>query len=378
MRIGIEAQRIFRKKKHGMDIVAVQMIKELQKIDRVNEYFIFVNPDVDTATISESENFKIIPLKKSPYPIWEQKHLSEAVKTYRLDLLHCTGNTAPINTSVPLVLTLHDIIYLEKTDVRSGSWYQRLGNLYRKWNVPKVVRNSDAIFTVSEFEKKVIDKYFKFEKEKVKVIYNGVAHHFQPHSITAITDKIKDYGLPKKYLLFLGNTAPKKNLKGVLLALKKLDQKGKLNMDIVMPDFGENELNALLASIDAKSIRNKIHLTGYIPNQDLPYVYSGAEMFLYPSLRESFGLPILEAMACGCPVITSNTSSMPEIAGDAAVLVDPFNPEAICEAIENLLQDQVLRSSLISKGYARVPLFSFEQGAKTILDTYSKIHDMHK
>jgi glycosyltransferase involved in cell wall biosynthesis len=205
-----------------------------------------------------------------------------------------------------------------------------------------------------------------------------VAQHFQPKSPAQTETKKKAYGLPDRYLLFLGNTDPKKNLKGVLMALKNLEDRGKLNVEIVMPDFGEAELNALLINIGAASIKNKIHLTGYIPNEDLPYVYSGAEMFLYPSLRESFGLPILEAMACGCAVITSHTSSMPEIAGDAAVLVDPYNPQAISDAIENLLQNQELKTSLIAKGFQRVPLFSFEAGAKTILDTYSKIYNTHK
>src|SRR5690606_10873068 len=114
MRIGIEAQRIFRKEKHGMDMVAVELIKNLQKLDKVNEYFIFVNPDEDTSTIKPEANFTIVPLSKSPYPIWEQIHLPRAVKKYQLDLLHCTANTAPLQLNIPLILTLHDIIYLEK------------------------------------------------------------------------------------------------------------------------------------------------------------------------------------------------------------------------------------------------------------------------
>lgn len=370
MRIGIEAQRIFRKKKHGMDIVAIQLIKSLQKLDLSNDYVVFVNPDEDPTAIQETANFKIVELKKSPYPIWEQKHLKQAAIDYQLDVLHCTSNTAPVNCPVPLVLTLHDIIYLERINLFSGSWYQRIGNLYRRWNVPAVVKECQSIFTVSRFEKEKIDRFFKFSNQKVKVTYNGVAGHFSPKKKSEIQPQLKKYGLPDQYLLFLGNTDPKKNLPGVLKALKLLDAEGKLPFDLVMPDFGESELQKILNEIQAPNLRSRIHLTGYIANQDLPYIYSGAALFLYPSLRESFGLPILEAMACGCPVITSNTSSMPEVAGDAALIIDPLQPEQIAGAIDQLLNSEELKADLIKKGFERTPLFSFDHSAELILKAY--------
>ena len=153
MKIGIEAQRIFRTNKHGMDLVAVQLIKNLQRIDHTNQYFIFVNPDEDTQTITETKNFKIIPLRKSPYPIWEQYFLPKAVRKYKLDLLHCTSNTAPLALKIPLVLTLHDIIYLEQFQLKLGTLYQRFGNLYRRWVVPRIVNRCHTIYTVSPYEK---------------------------------------------------------------------------------------------------------------------------------------------------------------------------------------------------------------------------------
>ncbi|GHB49745.1 glycosyltransferase family 4 protein [Mongoliitalea lutea] len=376
--IGIEAQRIFRKKKHGMDIVAIQLIKSLQKIDTTNTYYIFVNPDEDPSAIQETENFKIIELPKSSYPVWEQKHLKQAAITYKLDVLHCTSNTAPTSCPVPLVLTLHDIIYMEKINLFSGTWYQRIGNLYRRWNVPKVVKKSHTIFTVSHFEKKKIDAFFHFKDEQVKVTYNGVAPHFQPQSPEDIKKKVQSLGLPNEYLLFLGNTDPKKNLPGVLKALKILDTQGNFPYDLVMPDFGEDELSKTLESIQASHLRSRIHLTGYIPNADLPYVYSGAKLFLYPSLRESFGLPILEAMACGCPVITSNTSSMPEVADDAAIIIDPFKPEEIASAVNKILADEDYKQSLIQKGFERTPLFSFDKSASIILGSYQEAANSKK
>lgn len=373
MRIGIEAQRIFRKKRHGMDMVAVALIRNLQEMDTENQYFIFVNETEDSSPVQPTDNFTIIPLPASPYPIWEQYHLARAVKKYDLDLLHCTSNTAPVFCQTPLVITLHDIIYLEKINLKEGSWYQRMGNLYRRWNVPAVVKKAAGIFTVSAYEQDRIIHHFGMEPSSVDVAYNGVAAHFKPESPTRQQKVRETYALPNTFMLFLGNTDPKKNLKGVLKSLALLESANVPFPVLVMPDIGEEVLLSMLSEIGAPQLLSKIHLTGYIPNEDLPAIYSQAVLFLYPSLRESFGLPILEAMACGCPVITSNTSSMPEVAGNAALLIDPRDPESIQQGIEQLLKNEGIRKKLIENGYERPPLFDYKKGAATTLAKYQDI-----
>ncbi|WP_092167860.1 glycosyltransferase family 4 protein [Cyclobacterium xiamenense] len=373
MRIGIEAQRIFRKKRHGMDMVALALIRNLQEMDRENQYFIFVNEMEDTSPLRPTENFTIVPLPSSPYPIWEQYHLAKAVRSYRLDLLHCTSNTAPVNCRVPLLITLHDIIYLEKINLKEGTLYQRFGNLYRRWNVPAVVKKAVAIFTVSAFEQERITRHFHMDSSRVQVVYNGVAGHFRKESVERQKAVREKYTLPNTFILFLGNTDPKKNLRGVLKALALLESRKVPFPDLVMPDIGKEILESMLAEIGAPQLLNTIHLTGYIPNEDLPAIYSQAVLFLYPSLRESFGLPILEAMACGCPVVTSNTSSMPEVAGDAALLIDPTAPLSLSEGIEHLLAHPDARSKLIEKGYLRPPLFDYKKGAVITLDCYKNL-----
>jgi glycosyltransferase involved in cell wall biosynthesis len=373
MKIGIEAQRIFRKKKHGMDMVAIQLIKNLQIIDQVNQYFIFVNPSDDVSPIEASPNFTIVLLKRSPYPIWEQILLPQAVKKYGIDVLHCTSNTAPFSISVPLILTLHDIIYLEKIDWKSGTWYQLLGNLYRRWNVPRILKKAVKILTVSKYEEKRIRSYFQLGNNKIEVVYNGIGKHFkQLDQETAFSNK-KLYKLPDHYALFLGNTDAKKNLGGLIKALKILYEQEKLSFDIVITDLSEDDLMSFLKEAKAESIRKKIFLSGYVPNSSLPVYYNNALFFLYVSLRESFGLPILEAMACGCPVITSNTSSMPEIAGGAALLVNPFNSEAIAEAMVSLLQNPALREKMIEMGVQRPSLFSYRSRVERILEMYGEV-----
>ena len=250
MRIGIEAQRIFRKKKHGMDMVALELIRALQKIHTPHEFVVFVQPDEDSACLSESAQVKIVELPKSPYPIWEQWHLPRAVKKYKLDLLHCTSNTAPLFLSVPLVLTLHDIIYLEKISLTQGTAYQKFGNIYRKWNVPIIAKKAKKILTVSDFENQRICSHFGFNKALVQTVYNAAAGHFT--KITdpkVLSDSIAKYHLPDQYIFFLGNTDPKKNVVGVLKAISLLKAKNALPCKLLMLDINRQYLQNLANEI---------------------------------------------------------------------------------------------------------------------------------
>ncbi|MFA9214405.1 MAG: glycosyltransferase family 4 protein [Candidatus Methylacidiphilales bacterium] len=371
MRIGIEAQRIFRKKKHGMDMVALELIKQLQIIDTVNEYFIFVNNVEDMDVLPQTNNFTVVQVKASSYPVWEQYYLPKAVKEYQIDVLHCTSNTAPINLNVPLILTLHDIIYLEKWNFTQGTSYQIVGNLYRRWNVPIVVKKAKHIFTVSNFERDRITSYFKFNQSRVSTAYNGVGKHFAPITDKDELQRIKKlYNLPDSYIFFLGNTDPKKNVIGVLKALSILKQNGQLKSKLLMLDINRDYLLNLMKQINDESLMDDIVFSGYVPNKDLPAIYSQASLFLYPSLRESFGIPLLEAMACGAPLITSNTSSMPEIATNAALFVNPFNANEIADAIVKLQNDVNLQNQLVENGFNRVKYFTWENNAKQTIELY--------
>lgn len=374
LRIGIEAQRLYRPHKHGMDIVALELIRHLQEIDLTNEYYIFVKPDEDNRVLRETANCRIIEVSGSPYPLWEQVRLPQAAKQHKIDVLHCTSNTAPLNPGIPLVITLHDIIYLESVSLTKGTWYQRLGNVYRRWNVPRVVPACQRILTVSAYEQQRIMQHFELPEAQVQVVYNSVGSHFKVLTNSVELAKLKTkYNLPDKFIFFLANTDPKKNLIGVLRALALLKAQGQLQVPLVMLDYAEEHLTALLAEIGAPELRADIRLCGYVPNQELPGVYNLSSLFLYPSLRESFGIPILEAMACGTPVITSNTSSMPEVAGGAALLVDPLAPATIAAAIQQLQAAPELRQQLIEKGLARARQFSWARTAEQVRGIYESV-----
>ena len=172
MRIAIEAQRIFRTNKHGMDFVALETIRSLQKLDRENEYFILVAPGEDVC-LQESPNFHIVIIKGGIYPVWEQIALPKAVRRINPDLLHCTSNTAPVFCKTPIVLTLHDIIFLEKKNVANKSIYQNLGRIYRRFVVPLVLKKCRMVITVSEYEKKRISDVIHMSSEKLTALNNG-------------------------------------------------------------------------------------------------------------------------------------------------------------------------------------------------------------
>ncbi|HEY1054169.1 MAG TPA: glycosyltransferase family 1 protein, partial [Emticicia sp.] len=359
---------------HGMDIVILEILRQLQQIETSHEYFAYAQPYKDTDTLHSTRNVKVKLTGKALYPIWEQYILPKEIKKDKLDLLHCTSNTAPINVDVPLVVTIHDIIYLEK-QVRSNSvFYQKLGSIYRRWNVPEIAKKAALIVTVSDYERTRIIEKLNLPQEKVRTVYNACSNHFSnEYSTTELEDFKQRMKLPERFVLFLGNTDPKKNLPNVIKTLGLLFQRKQLDFTLVITDFSIDHLLPILKEQNQEHLIKHIRLIGYVNNQELPKLYQLAELFLYPSLRESFGIPILEAMQCGIPVITSNTSAMPEIAGSGAVLVDPTQPEEIAEKIIKLLNDTEMRAKVIAYGLERVKLFSWKQTTEKMVGIYNEI-----
>src|SRR5688500_11649434 len=220
MKIGIEAQRIFRPAKHGMEMVALELIRQIQRLDTVNEYILFAKDDKDRKCITETSNFSTHAISSVAYADWEQIRLPMALNKIKPDFIHCTANTAPGICPVPLLLTVHDIIYMESIDFK-GSAYQNVGNLYRRVFVPPAIKKARLIITVSNYEKvRIIETCgYKIPAEKIRVIYNGVDGRFHPrYSKEQVNEFKRHLRLPKEYILFLGNTAPKKNTINVIRA----------------------------------------------------------------------------------------------------------------------------------------------------------------
>ena len=367
MKIAIEAQRIFRPNKHGMDFVALETIRELQKIDHENEYFIFVSPGPDHC-LNESDNMHIVELRCPSYPLWEQVALPRAVARVRPDLLHCTSNTAPVKCPVPLVLTLHDIIFLEKRQSSSRSLYQEMGWHYRRLVVPRILSECRKIITVSNFECNRIREALNLPKDRLTAVYNGYSPHFR--QMPPAPEIVHKYVPSDDYLFFLGNTDPKKNTPRVLKAYGLYLRQSKHKRPLLIADLKEEAIDGILSAEGIKEVKPYLSFPGYIPNADLAALYNGAFAFLYPSLRESFGIPMLESMACGTPDIAGNTSARPEIAGEGALLADPLDENDIARKILLLEEDDTFYQQQVDYGLERVKLYSWRKSAEALLKIY--------
>lgn len=373
MIIGIEAQRIFRKNKHGMDYVVLQEIRKLQQIDHDNEYYVFVKPGEDRC-VESSRNVHIVELKCPSYPLWEQWALPRAAKKYGVEILHCTSNTAPIWCDIPLVLTLHDIIFMEPRDRQNQklSHYQDMGRLYRRLVVPRIINKCKRIITVSNFERNNIINYFHLNTENLVMLYNSYDEDFsiQGNWQRNINKYIDNSG----YFFILGNTDYRKNTERMIVAYAKYLKLSSIKRKLLITSLTNEYINKLLSDNGIIDIRDQITLTSYLPFADLPSIYHHAFCFLFASLREGFGIPILEAMACGTPVITSNTSSMPEVASQQAILVNPESCDDITEMMLKLETDPAFYEHQKQVGLERAKLFSWKKTAENLLKLYQEVY----
>lgn len=246
-----------------------------------------------------------------------------------------------------------------------------MGWHYRRLVVPRILPKCEKIITVSQFERKRILEALHLPEKQLVSVYNGFNSHFhlQPKA-PEITRKYID---ADEYLFFLGNTDPKKNTPRVLKAYSEYLKKSTKKLPLLIADLKEDAIDRILEEEKMMDIKSYLRFPGYIANTDLAALYGGAFAFLYPSLRESFGIPMLEAMACGTPIIAGNTSAMPEIAGDGALLVDPFSPEDITAKILKLENDETFYQQQVEYGLKRSQMFSWRNTAESLLNIYKEL-----
>ena len=370
MNIGITAFHLFRSNKHGMDIAALELIKSISALNLPHTFYIFTMKGPDNKILDGLPGIKIIVMPKVPYPVAEQVVLPFLTLYYGISLLHCTSNTAPILAQGPIITTLHDVIFLEYKLSRYRSMYHKMANLYRKLIVPQAIKRSSCVITVSNTEVQNIIALIPDTASKIKVIPNAIAKHFY-------ADKENDpdplIALPERYIFFHGNTDPKKNMDGVLKAFALLVDNKNADYKLLLSEIDSKKLNHTLNRLNLLHISKHIIPAGYIHNSRLPSVYRKAMVFLYPGIRESFGLPIIEAMACGTMVITSNISALPETAGDAALFINPLDILQLANAIDTAVNDSVLRQDLITKGKIQAQHYKREQTAKATLQVYESV-----
>lgn len=374
----LEAQRLFRPQKHGMDVVALALLRGIKRQTLPINVKVLVKPDTDKC-LQSSNGFDVEELPGGFYPLWEQWTLPRRLAQDTGAWLHATGNTAPIWGTTPLIVTIHDLIYIDdnylwKRD--GGTWYQRFGNTYRRWIVPLVAKRAKHIITVSEFQREAIVRQLDVDPAQVTVVYNGADDDFfRLRSSQEIEAMRHQLGLGNNpYIFFLANAEPRKNTDGVITAYAQLIARyPDCPYDLVLKGLSDEVLQRKLDAAGCSAIAHRIHRVGYIESSLLPTVYQGASMLWFPSFSEGFGLPIVEAMAGGVPVITSNGSVMPEIAADAALYVDPTKPNELVDQTIGLWNQPELGQRLAALGKQRAKQFTWDAATKKLLHVYDSV-----
>jgi glycosyltransferase involved in cell wall biosynthesis len=334
-----------------------------------HDYLLILPPDSAEIIRLPARGAKVQKITSAAryYSIREQIELPRILREHRADLLHSPHFNIPLMCPCPIVATIHDVIYLacrEDLPSRAGRWYY-------KGMMSGAVRRSSRIIAVSKYSRDEIRKYLNTERE-IEVIYSGVDPSFQPVTDQDQIQKVKvAHGIAGEYLLYTGIFKPRKNHRGVMQAFRRfLDLGGEATLVLAGPlDQGEKELRRLAEEIN---ISRRVVFTGFVDDTDLPALYSGASVYTCPSLYEGFGQTVLEAMACGVPVVCSPETSLPEVGGSAAVYAEARDPKLFGEALYRVYADLDLRSGLIEKGFANTRRFDWHSTALQTLSTYQR------
>ncbi len=367
MKIGIDAKWFFEGPPSGR-VVVRQLVENIIKNNDKHQIYLFLNKK------NKSDEFPFINEKVNLIYVWGWNDLLSNLFVLRrkaillkLDVV-LFQNFPTLTKKFSSISYIHDVLFL--------TYPQFFGFKERLYFSPLkfLARKSKLIITISQSEKERLILHKFSTEEKIKVVYHGIGKEYKTKSEfnqDAIEKIYIKYNLPESFLLYVGRLNIRKNIKNLLLAIKRIDNK---NIQIAIVGSTDCKMFDIDSFIQLNELKNRVKFLGFVPDNDLPMIYSMATIFCFPSYAEGFGLPILEAMAAGIPVVTSNTSSMPEVAGDAAALVSPDNVQEIANGINTLLSDKDLFESYKNKGIKRSMEFTWEKSAKKIIEYIEQIN----
>lgn len=366
MRIGIDVRKI---NDFGIGTYIQNLVKYLLELDKQNQYFLFFNhQDIDNFNYPKEQVVKLI--NNSPkYSLREHFSLSHQAKKYNIQLFHEPHYTLSYFLKCKKVVSIHDLIHLKFREyLPSPKAY-----LYAKFMIGQAVKKADKILVGSENTKNDIMEIFKTKREKIEVIYYGVDEIFKPiKDQNPLENSRNKYKLPDKYILYSGSMRKHKNLENALKAYAGLKDK---SYDLVLAGVGLQNQKVLEPMLKELKITEKVKMIPFLDYTDLVLLYNFASVLFFPTMYEGFGLPVLEAMACGIPVVSSNNSSIAEVSGDAAVLVDPANLKEMTESLEKVLNETSLRQKMISLGLERAKIFTWKKTAEKTLRIYQELSE---
>lgn len=378
MIIGFLADKIPYEKRRGWGIYSYNLLKALLKIDNENVYHCFYNifrkGSRDSIIHSNNNNLKnfIWPIPgRIMFLLWEKLRILAADDFLtKADILHIPYEFLPKVRRVRTVVTVHDVTFLKHPENLNQNFVKRFTK-----RINHVAQHADIIIADSENTKQELIYFTNIDEDRVRVIPLGVDKCFmQSFSRDRINSIMKQYKITEPYILFVGAADEDKNLERLAMAFARIREKHK-KLHLVFAGSSGWGYERLKEKLVALNIKNGILFTGFIPFADLPLLYSGASILAIPSLHEGFGLPALEAMACGTPVLCSNISSLPEVVGDAAVQIDPYKVDEIADGLQSILESESLRKSLIKKGIERSKQFTWENTAQKVINLYMEIAD---
>ena len=368
MKIGIEAQRIFRDNPHGMDVFAINLINELVNLKEVSQIVVFVNsPSKENNVLVKSEKISIENFT-GQFALWEQIKLPRKAKKYDLDLIHFTSNTRSVRINVPVLTTLHDTFFLDQNPLfrRGFSMYQRFGNMYRRmlFAFPSIYKGQ--YITVSKAELDRIRSMYSLDLKGF--IYNGRNKIFEPKGLEESQEILVKWGIKEPYIMHFGNTDPKKNTPRALEVIVEFLIRNKEHHAVIFDyQIDDNELMA------PDEVKNRIKLLGYVPQSDLPYIYSMTDALFYPSLQESFGIPQIEALACETPVISGDCPALVEVSHKCAIHIDPKDNDAMLKALNDCVGKSTLTGDALLKAKKVVAGYNWKTTAEQYLLEYKKL-----
>jgi glycosyltransferase involved in cell wall biosynthesis len=367
VRIAIDARKLH---DFGIGTYVRNLLRHLARQDVRNEYVVLCRP-ADCEYVAElGGNMRPLVERAPAYSIREQYRLPLALRRERIDVFHAPHYVLPPLTPCKSVVTIHDCIHLMFPQYLPG----RLAHVYARAVLWAAIRRSERVLTVSEASKRDILRFFNVSAGKVEVIPNGIDERFSVVPSDEEIARVRErYLLHDPFLLYAGNIKPHKNVERLIEAFHLLRQRGHEHLRLLIIGNEVSKYPALRRTVHQFKLHTYVRFLGFVPDQMLAVLYRLADAFVFPSLYEGFGLPPLEAMACGTPVVTSNVSSLPEVVGDAALLVDPYDASAIAGAVERILGDPALRADLVERGRIRARQFSWELSVARIRSVYEEV-----
>ncbi len=356
----------------GTGTYAFNLIKEIARIDRENEYWLCAHRDITRSFKEELSGNSNLHLQIDHYPwgiLWQQLCLPSLLKKLKIDLLHSTLLTLPFSVPCPSVVTIHDLVF------RMFPQKHTLANrTVTNFSVANSVRISQRIIANSENTKKDLMKTLGVPEEKIEVTLLAAESIYRPYGNSQVLAKIREkHSQGEKFLLSVGTLEPRKNFFRLIQAFRGFRERISGPPKLLIVGRKGWSYGKVLRAASKLGLERDVIFTGYLPSQEMPLLYNACEFFVYPSLYEGFGLPPLEAMACGKAVISSGNSSLPEVVGEAGILVDSCQVKEIEEAMIRLWREEKLRKELGSRGLKRAKLFSWEKMAESTLKIYAEI-----